>query len=220
MVLSRVGAPQDSASSAWDFHSFHLSDMSLECVVPLTPFSEMSLSVCFPPRIQLKELEGLSSQLSPYQVSSRLTVPVVALFPLNSFFGLHSKVFAISTRTNKPLTSDTHGIIRGPLLNSRLSPDATVTASEARGLSCNPFAKDFVPDTAFPTSAGITFLPVTSGHRSRETLQATDLLSSFSSRFQSWFLSTFSCFPFIFLACIVAKRWKAYLGMVAKLNIL
>lgn len=165
--------------------------MSLEWVAPLTSFSELWLHVCFPPRIQLKELEGFSSQLSPYQVSSRLKVPVVALFPLNSFSGLHSRVFGIFTRTNKPLTSDTQGIVRGPLLNSRLSPNATETASEAVSLFYSPFAKDFVPDTAFPTSAvaGITFLPVTRGHRSKESLQVTDLLCPFSSRFQSWFLS-------------------------------
>lgn len=176
--------------------------------MPLTPFSETCAVACvfFFPRIQLKQLGGFSSQLSPYQVSSRLQVPVVALFPLNSFFGLCSRVFGISTRTNKPLTSDTHVIGRGPLLNSRLSPNATETTSEAISLSCNPFAKDFVPDTAFPTSAvaGITFLPVTSGHRSRETLRASDR-SARSPQLQGpeliLALSAFSCLPFTFFAC-------------------
>lgn len=140
--------------------------MSLEWMVPLTHVSEcLCLHVYFFPRIQLMEFEGFSSQQSPYQISSRLQVPVAARFPLNSFSGLHSRIFGISTRTNKPLTSDTHVIVRGPLLNSRLSPNATEMTSEAISVSCNPFAKDFVPDIAFPTSAvaGNSFLPVTRG---------------------------------------------------------
>lgn len=156
------------------------------------PFQNVSACTCvFSPRIQLMEFEGFSSQQSPYQVSSRLQVPVAALFPLNSFSGLHSRVFGTSTRTNKPLTSDAHVIVRGPLLNSRLSPNATETTSEAISVSCNPFAKDIVPDIAFPSStvAGISFLPVTRGHRPRETLKGTDLFSPFSSRAHGWLLS-------------------------------
>lgn len=88
------------------------------------PFQNVSACTCiFSPRIQLMEFEGFSSQQSPYQVSSRLQVPVAALFPLNSFSGLHSRVFGTSTRTNKPLTSDAHVIVRGPLL----TPDCPQT---------------------------------------------------------------------------------------------